>query len=44
MRRLTELSIHGKLYFVMVMFDGINLSIAAITSDLKPAYMSLTDE
>ena len=29
------MSIHGKLYFVLVIFVGINLSIAAITSDLK---------
>ena len=34
MRRLIELSIHGELYFVLVIFDGINLSIAASTSDL----------
>ena len=35
MERLIELSIHGKLYFVLVSFDGINLSIAAMTSDLN---------
>ena len=27
--------IHAKLYFVLVIFVGMNLSIAAITSDLK---------
>ena len=42
--RLIELSIHGKLYFVLVIFDGINLSIAALTSDLKLTNVSLTDE
>ena len=41
MRRLIDLSIHGELYFVF--FDGINLSIAASTSDLKLTHMSLTD-
>ena len=40
MRRLIELSIHGKLYFVLVIFDGIILSIAASTSDLKLTHMS----
>ena len=35
MRRRIELSIHGKLYFVLVIFVGMNLSIAAVTSDLK---------
>ena len=44
MRRLIELSIHGKLYFVLVIFDGINLSIAASTSDLKLTHMALTDK
>ena len=33
MRRRIELSIHGKLYFVLVIFVGMNLSIAEITSD-----------
>ena len=35
--------IHGKLYFVLVIFVGMNLSIAAITSDLKLTHMSFTD-
>ena len=43
MRRLIELSIHGELYFVLVIFDGINLSIAAMTSDLKLTHMTLHD-
>ena len=43
MRRRIELSIHGKLYFVLVIFVGMNLSIAAITSGLKLAHMSFTD-
>ena len=42
MRRSIELSILGKLYFVLVIFEGINLSIAASTSDLKLTNMSLT--
>ena len=29
--------------FVLVIFVGMNLSIAAITSDLKLTHMSLTD-
>ena len=43
MGRRIELSIHGKLYFVLVIFVGMNLSIAAITSDLKLTHMSFTD-
>ena len=43
MRRPIELSIHGKLYFVLVIFVGMNLSIAAITSDFKLTHMSFTD-
>ena len=39
-----ELSIDGKLYFVLVIFDGINLSIAVSTLDLKLTHMSLTDK
>ena len=38
-----EQSIHGKLYFVLVIFVCINLSIAMRTSDLKLTHMSLTD-
>ena len=44
MRRLIKVSIHGKLYFVLVIFVGINLSIAVMTSDLKLTHRSLTDE
>ena len=43
MRRLIEVWIHGKLYFVLVIFVGINLSIAAMTLDLKLTHMLLTD-
>ena len=44
MRRLIELSIHGNLYFVLVIFVGINFSKAAMISDLKLTHMSLTDD
>ena len=37
------MSIHGKLYVVLVIFVGRNLSIAAMTSDLKLTHISLTD-
>ena len=37
------MSIHGKLYFILVIYVGINLLIAAMTSDFKLTHMSLTD-
>ena len=40
---LIEWSIHGKLYFDLVIFVGINLSIATRTSDLKLTHISSTD-
>ena len=42
-RRLIKWSIHGKLYFVLVIFVGINLLIATRTSDLKLTHISFTD-
>lgn len=42
MRRLI-MSIHGKLYLIFVIFEGIYLSMAAIKSDLKLTHLSSTD-
>ena len=41
--RLIVASIHGTEYFVLVIFDGINLSIASKKPVLNLTHMSLTD-
>ena len=41
--RLIVASIHGTEYFVLVIFDGINLSSASTKPVLKLTHMSLTD-
>ena len=31
-------SIHGNLFFVLVIFDAMNLSFATVNLDLKPSF------